>query len=73
MSGQVSSFPQRLKQLRARKGISARTLGELCGLSKSSAARYESGERSPSLAAAVAIADFFGVSLDYLAGRSDRP
>lgn len=73
MDGQVGSFPQRLQQLRARKGISARTLAELCGKSKNSIAQYESGEHSPSLAAAVIIADFFGVSLDYLAGRSDRP
>ena len=73
MDEKVGSFPQRLQQLRPRKGISARTLAELCGKSKNSIARYESGERSPSLAAVVIIADFFGVSLDYLAGRSDRP
>lgn len=73
MDGQVSSFPQRIKQLRTRKGISARMLSELCGQSKNCMARYESGGHSPSLATAAAIADFFGVSLDYLAGRSDRP
>lgn len=73
MGKQVNGFSQRVKKLRARRGISARALAELCGLSKNSIAQYESGGYSPSLTAAVAIADFFDVSLDYLVGRSDRP
>ena len=32
----------------------------------------ESGEHRPSLDTLIALADHFGVSLDYLAGRSDR-
>ena len=64
-------FPQRLKQLRKGKKISRRTLSGLCGLSSGAVRRYESGEVAPSFDSAVAIADFFGVSMDYLAGRSD--
>lgn len=35
--------------------------------------RYERGEREIPLPALIAIADFYGVSLDYLVGRSDDP
>lgn len=33
--------------------------------------RYESGETEPTLSEAARIADYFSVSLDYLAGRTD--
>ena len=33
--------------------------------------RYESGERELPMEVAVRIADYYGVSLDYLAGRSN--
>lgn len=65
-------FQERLKTLRERRGISRKTLSELCGLSKNTVARYERGERIPKLSDAVLIADFFEVSLDYLTGRSDQ-
>lgn len=49
--------------------MSRRVLSELCGLSKNSIARYERGERVPSITDAEALADFFEVSLDRLCGR----
>ena len=67
-----SEFPQRLRELRERKRISRRVLSELCGLSKNMVNRYERGERVPSLTDAQNLADFFGVSLDYLSGRSEK-
>ena len=33
---------------------------------------YEKGEREPQLSTLIKIADFYGVTLDYLAGRTDR-
>ena len=65
-------FPQRLRMLRERRGISRRVLSELCGLSKNMISRYERGERSPSLSDAVKLARFFGVSLDQLAGADEK-
>lgn len=66
-------FSYRLHQLRVRRKISCRTVAELCGMSKSTLSRYENGERCPNLAHAALLADFFGVSLDYLAGREKEP
>lgn len=67
-----NDFPHRLRKLRERKRISRRVLSELCGLSKNVVARYERGERSPSLKDAAVLAEFFGVSLDYLVGRDKK-
>lgn len=68
----TGGFPQRLRELRERRRVSRRVLSELCGLSKNMIARYERGERIPSLADAAVLADFFGVSLDVLWGREKK-
>lgn len=65
-------FRQRLQCLREKKRISRRVLSELCGLNSDAVRRYERGETEPTLHSLVAIADFFEVSVDYLAGRSDK-
>ena len=62
-------FATRLQQLREQRGISRRALSELCGLSSNMVARYERAAQMPSLNHAAALADFFNVSIDYLAGR----
>lgn len=62
-------FHDRLRQLRERRGLSRRTLSELCGLSKNMIALYERGEAVPSAEAVCLLADHFDVSTDYLLGR----
>lgn len=68
----ISEFARNLQTLRERKGVSRRVLSELCGLSKNMIARYERGERIPSLADAAALADLFDVTLDELWGRREK-
>lgn len=72
MEERTSEFPRRLQRLRERRRISRRVLSELCGLGKNAVSRYERGERLPSIADAERLADFFGVSLDYLCGRAEK-
>lgn len=62
-------FRERLQQLRERNRISKKTLSELCGLNSDAVRRYESGEAEPTLHSLVALADFFGVTIDYLVGK----
>ncbi len=64
-----SDFPQRLRMLRERRRMDRKALSECCGLSKNVIARYERGERIPDIYTAQKIADFFDVTLDYLAGN----
>lgn len=65
------AFPQRLQALREKKHLSRRTLAGLCGLSKNMISLYERGEKAPSVDALISLADFFGVSTDYLLGRKN--
>ena len=62
-------FAGQLQRLRKRRGLSCKMLGELCGLSKNTVAKYEREERRPSLDALLALADFFDVTVDELLGR----
>ena len=65
-------FRQRLQQLREKKRISRKVLSELCGLNSDAVRRYERGEAEPTLHSLVSIAEYFGVSVDYLVGRCDK-
>jgi transcriptional regulator with XRE-family HTH domain len=62
-------FPARLRELREGRRMTRTALSECCGLSKNCIARYERRESVPSLADAIVIADYFGVSLDWMCGR----
>lgn len=67
----MGGFPQKLKKLRKSHKMSQRVLSELCGLSKNMIGQYERGEKTPSMKSIVALADFFGVSVDSLVGRKN--
>lgn len=62
---------QRLRELRESMGLSQKALSEKISVSAASIGYYENGDRIPGLDVAAELANFFGVSLDYLAGRSD--
>ncbi|NCB63099.1 MAG: XRE family transcriptional regulator [Clostridia bacterium] len=62
----------RLRELRKERGLRQEDAArELC-LSTNGYQRYELDERDPTAPVIVAIADFYGVSADYLLGRSDH-
>lgn len=64
---------ERLKALREGRRIYQKEMAELLGLSLRGYQCYEADESEPKLAALVAIADYYQVSIDYLAGRTDAP
>ena len=66
------TFPKRLQRMREQRGVSRRVLSELCGLDDHMVRRYERGERKPSPEALCALADYFGVTVDYLLCRENR-
>ena len=47
-------------------------MAEICGLKLRGYQQYEYNESYPEVPGLVALADFFGVSLDYLMGRTDK-
>lgn len=58
-----------LKELRESRRFSQKTLAARLGCSPSLVSSYETGERQPSLAMLVALADIYRVPTDYLLGR----
>ncbi|MPN12786.1 HTH-type transcriptional regulator Xre [bioreactor metagenome] len=67
----MSSFSERLKELRLEKRLTQEELAEKFYLNKSSISRYERGQQVPELELLKKIADFFGVGTDFLLGKSD--
>lgn len=63
----------RLKALRLERHLQQSDVAIIIGCGQPLYSRYERGEREIPLSALIALADFYGVSLDYLVGRSDDP
>ena len=63
----------RLQKLRKMRNISQLKLALDLNMNQNSISRYETGEREADYATLIAIADYFGVSVDYLLGRTDNP
>ncbi len=68
----MSSFAERLLLLRKEKNLNQEDVLEPFNLSVRTYRRYETGEREATISTLWKIADFYGVTLDYLVGRSDE-
>lgn len=68
----MSLFSERLIELREKNDLSQVEAAKEFGVVVRAYQRYEYGEREPRLSTLIRMADFYGVSLDYLAGRTDE-
>ncbi|MCI9469081.1 MAG: helix-turn-helix transcriptional regulator [Oscillospiraceae bacterium] len=66
-------FHKRLNETRKNAGITAQQMADWLGIELRSYRNYESGDREPSFAMLVKIANKLNVSTDYLLGRTDAP
>lgn len=60
-----------LRVLRDEKGLTLKQMGEILGVSHMTYQRYEKNDTDVSTDMLVKLADFYGVSADYLLGRTD--
>lgn len=67
------TFGERLKDLRLERRLTMQEVAIKLGLSKSSYASYEGGQRNPPVDKLVALAQLFQVSTDYLLGLTSIP
>jgi len=67
----MTIFATRLRQLRKANNVTQAQLAEAIGITDRACRRYESGENEPTLSILKAIADFFDVDMDFLAGRKN--
>lgn len=63
---------ERLKTIRSDRKLTQKEISDAAGLSINAYQNYELGTRRPAYEAFIAIADILDVSLDYLAGRTDK-
>ncbi len=64
-------FAERLKYLREEKGVGQVKLANALKVSCGIISLWENGLREPKLSSLIALAEYFKVSLDYLAGLED--
>ncbi len=67
------SIYQRLKDLREDADKSQEEIAKIIGTSQSYYAQYENGKRAIPFERMIVLAQFYNVSLDYLAGLTDTP
>ena len=61
---------ERLKLLRKQRKQTIATVAQATGIAIPSYKKYEAGQSNPTLSKLYTLAEYFNVSLDYLAGRT---
>ena len=69
----MATFAERLLILREGKHVSQSVAADAVGINLRTYHRYENGEREATVSTLIRMADYFGVSTDYLLGRTDSP
>ena len=67
----MNEFSKRLRLLREKADLSLDGLSDKVDMAKSLLWRYENGKSEPGLSALTALAQYFGVTLDWIAGNGD--
>ena len=65
-------FAQRLRELRNSRRVYQKEMAEYLGITVRGYQCYEAGQNYPDVKGLIALADYFGVSTDYLLGRSSE-
>ena len=69
----MEALAQNLFALRKKKNVSRETVARALEISAMTYQRYEKNLRDPTLPVLISLADYFGVTLDQLAGRAPLP
>ena len=63
---------ERIKIERVRKGVSQTVLAEICSVTQQAVGKWEKDISQPSIEILNVLANYFNVSIDYLAGRAEH-
>ena len=67
----MEKFSTRLKELRIERNLTQTELSNATGLSQNGIAQWENESRTPNINALITLAQYFGVTTDYLLGLTD--
>lgn len=62
-----------LKKLRTNRGLYQKDIAKILGIAVSTYSYWENGTNEPDQKSLVKLADYFGVTVDYLLGRTNQP
>ena len=62
-----------LRKLRKQAGLTQISLQMKTGIEQALLSKFENGERIPPTETLIILADFYGVSMDYIVGRTENP
>ena len=69
----LKKFGLRLKELRKSRGLKQKDMADLMGMTDRNYQRFEYGKVNVTARTLAFLADYFGVSTDYLLGRTEDP
>lgn len=64
---------RRIRDLREDRDLRQTDVANATGIDQKTLSNYETGKTNPDMISLIKLADFFGVSIDYLVGRSSLP
>lgn len=67
----TKAFAEKIKELRSERKLTSNELAKFLEVSGSIVLKWEKAQRSATIDNLSKVADFFGVSTDYLLGRED--
>lgn len=71
--GEWRLYYQRIRDLREDADLTQDKLVQQLGMHKTTYTNYEQGKRDPPFSFIIRLASFYGVSIDYIAGRTNDP
>lgn len=69
----VMNMKNNLRKLRKERGLTQIGLQMKTGIEQALLSKYETGDRIPPTDALLILADFYGVSIDYILCRTEKP
>lgn len=69
----MATFSERLKELRTENKLTQKLLAEKVEMGRRTIQCYEQESRRPTADAVITLANYFGISTDYLLGLSNNP
>lgn len=69
----MAKFPERVRELRLRDQLTIRDLAKVLSVDHTAVSKWENAINAAPQDMVIKLADYFGVSTDYLLGRTDDP
>lgn len=69
----MSILSDKLKELRKKRQVYQKDVASILGIDRTTYVKYERGQSDPDSTTLKKLADYFGVTADYLLGRTDNP